>query len=270
MTARRPQGEVSNEVLVRYLQGEMTRSESEETERLVADSRRAQARLDELRAMTDALRQQPDWVASTDLTGAVADRVRAAAPAPGRRPPRRALWLSAGVAMAAAAVAIALVVAPARRQAEEPRAKGSAKAAGDPDRWVGISLATADGQPVGDHLPKGELMVKYTNLGPEPYSHLMVFAIADHGDVRWFYPAYQEAGSNPAAIEIAPGVADRVLPDLVEHDFARGGVVVCGLFLRRALTVREVEAALAGRALTARSRLPFSGSGQHCAGKLVD
>ena len=44
--ARRAQREVSNEVLVRYLQGEMTRSESEETERLVADSRRAQASVD--------------------------------------------------------------------------------------------------------------------------------------------------------------------------------------------------------------------------------
>jgi len=265
--ARRAPGEVSNEVLVRYLQGEMTRSESEETERLVADSRRAQARLDELRSMTDALGRAPDWIASTDLTASVAERVRAA-PAPAARMPRRAIWLSAGVAAAAAAAVAAVVVMAPSRSVEEPRAKGGA--AGDPDRWVGIGLASADGEPVGDHLPKGELMVKYTNLGPEPYSHLMVFAIDGGGEVRWFYPAYQEAGTNPAAIAIEPGATDRVLPDLVEHDFMRGGVVVCGLFLRRALTVREVEAALAGQAVTARGRLPFPGSGQHCAGKLVE
>ena len=68
MTARRAQSEVSTGELVRYLQGEMTRSESEETERRVADSRRAQEKLAELRQMTEALRRPPDWVAATDLT----------------------------------------------------------------------------------------------------------------------------------------------------------------------------------------------------------
>jgi anti-sigma factor RsiW len=125
MTARRAQGEVSNEVLVRYLQGEMTRSESEETERLIADSRRAQVRLAELREMTETLRRPPDWVASADLTAAVASRVRQLEPSAERRRPRRALWLSAGAAAAAAAAVILLVAAPWRpdgRAPEEPRA----------------------------------------------------------------------------------------------------------------------------------------------------
>lgn len=266
---RRAPGEVSNEVLVRYLQGEMTRSESEETERLVADSRRAQARLDELRAMTDVLRGKPDWVASTDLTEAVRERVRAAGPRAARAAPRRAMWLSAGAAAAAVAVVVIVLVRPSR-PVEEPRAKGAAGAAADPDRWVGIGLATADGQPVGDRLPPGELMVRYTNLGSTPYSHLMVFAVDAGGEVRWFYPAYQEAGSDPAAIAIEPGVADRLLPDAVEHEFPRGRVMVCGLFLRRAATVREVEAALARRPLAAGERLPFPAAGQHCAAKVVE
>ena len=274
MTARRAQDEVSNEVLVRYLQGEMTKSESEETEQLIADSRRAQVRLAELREMTAALRRRPDWVASTDLTSAVASRVREIEPSVQSRRPRRALWLSAGVAVVAAA-AILLVAAPWRSDGGgpnldgEPRAKGGAAA--DPDRWVGIALATADGQPIGDSLPaRGEVMVSYTNLGPEPYTHLMVFALDGTGDVRWFYPAWQDEAANPAAIPIEPGVAERVLPDLVEHTFTQGdGVVVFGLFLRRPLTVREVEAALAGKAFGARSRLPFPDSGQHWLAKLV-
>ena len=262
--------EVSNEVLVRYLQGEMTRSESDETERLIADSRRAQVRLAELREMTEALRRPPDWVASADLTAAVASRVREVEPpAPAGRP-RRALWLATGTALLAAA-AILLVAAPWRSGGggpeldAEPRAKGGGAA--DPDRWVGISLATAGGEPVGDTLPRGELMVRYSNLGPKPYSHLMVFAVGA-GEVYWFYPAWQDPAANPAAIRVEPGVADRALPELVEHDLPEA-VVVCGIFLRRAMTVREVEAALAGRAFGARSRLPFPDSGQHCVGRRV-
>jgi hypothetical protein len=266
--------EVSNEVLVRYLQGEMTKSESDETERLIADSRRAQVRLAELREMTEALRRPPDWVASADLTSAVASRVREVEPSAPARRPRRALWLASGTALLAAA-AILLVAAPWRSGGggsdldAEPRAKGGAAA--DPDRWVGISLATADRQPIGDTLPsRGEIMVSYTNLGPEPYSHLMVFALDGSGEVRWFYPAWQDEAANPAAVPIEPGVADRVLPDLVEHTFTQGdGVVVFGLFLRRPLTVREVEAALAGKAFGARSRLPFPDSGQHWLAKRV-
>ena len=268
MTARRAQGELSTEELVRYLQGEMTRSESEETEKRVADSRRAQERLAELRQMTDALRRPPDWVASADLTAGVASRIRQVEPAAVRRRPRRALWLSAGAV--AAAAAILLFVAPWRSDGggpEEPRAKGGATT--DPDRWVGIGLANANGEPIGDTMPRGGVMVSYTNLGPEPYSHLMVFALDGGGEIRWFYPAWQEEAANPTAIPIEPGVAERVLPDLVEHQFMQGGVVVYGLFLRRAATVREVEAALAGKTWTARSRLPFPDSGQHWIATLV-
>lgn len=264
MRPRRAPGEVSNEVLVRYLQGEMTRSEIEETERLVADSRRLQVRLDELRAMTDALRRRPDWIASTDLAAVVAARVQDR-PREARRA-RRAVWWSAGAAAAALAIAL-LVIAPWHREVAAPRAKGGAT---DPDRWVGIGLVGPDREPVGDRMPRGEIAITYTNLGPRPYSRLMVFAVDAAGEVRWFYPAYQEAGSDPAAIAIEPGVAGRLLPDLVEHDFAPGRLTVCGLFLRRAATVREVEAALAGRPLAPGARLPFPGAGQHCADKVVE
>jgi hypothetical protein len=258
-------GEISNEVLVRYLQGEMTRSESEETERLIADSRRAQARLAELRAMTEMLRQPPDWVKSVDLTAAVEQGIQKEAPPA----PRRALWLSAGMAVAAAAAVIAVVsIGPSRStDGSAPRAKGGGPT--DPDRWVGVSLQGPDRAPVGERIPAGGLVVSYTNLGPRPYSHLMVFAVDAAGEVRWFYPAYQDPSANPAAIEIEPGASDRILPELVEHDFAPGPLTLCGLFVRHPLTVREVEAALGGRPPAAGRRLPFPGSGQHCVVKVV-
>ncbi len=261
--------ELSNELLIRYLLGEMTRSESEETERLVADSRRAQQRLAELRAMTDELGRPPGWVASVDLTAAVEQQIRKGAATTPARQPRRAIWWSAGLATAVAAVAVALVIAPWRsHEPGEPRAKGGA--ASDPDRWVGIALRTGGGEPIGERIPRGELAITYTNLGPRPYSHLMVFAVDATGEVRWFYPAWQDAAANPTAIAIEAGVADRLLPDAVEHPFPPGGVVVCGLFLRRAASVREIEAAIAGTALTARSRLSIADSGQHCIARMVE
>ncbi len=109
-----------------------------------------------------------------------------------------------------------------------------------------------------------ELQISFTNLGPQPYAFLMVFTIDASREVRWLYPAYEQAGTDPPAIPIAAGVADIVLPDLVEHDFARGRLVVCGLFLRRALRVGAIETALGGLPPGPGERLPVPDSGQHC------
>jgi hypothetical protein len=277
-------GELSSEQLVRYVQGEMTRSESEEAERLIADSRRAQERVAELRAMMDELRRPPPWAASVDLVPAIRARaVRDEAARSGRA--GRRWWAAGGVTALAAAAAIALTVRPdadvgggdgavassAASQAPAMhgglRPKGGAPA--DPDRWVGIQLARAAGDDfeavmAGAPLEPGGLRVSYTNLGPQPYAFLMVFAVDASREVRWLYPAYERAGTDPAAIPIAGGVADIVLPDLIEHDFARGRLVVCGLFLRRALRVGAIEAALGGRQPRPGERLPVAESGQHC------
>ncbi|HKE15076.1 MAG TPA: hypothetical protein VKB80_09440 [Kofleriaceae bacterium] len=252
-------GELSTETLVRYVLGEMTRSESEEAERAIADSRRLQARVAELRAMMDELARPPGWVAGTDLVG----EVRARMARPPEAPARRRGWVVGGMAVAAAAVAILVVRGSGEPDGSGFRVKGSAAA--DPDRWVGIELSRGDAQPPiapGQRLSAGELMVRYTNLGPAPFDYLMVFAVDAAGQVAWFYPAYERAGTDPAAIRIERGAAR--LPDLIEHRFAPGRLTVCGLFLRRPLTVGKVEAALAGRQPAPGERLPFSDAGQHC------
>jgi hypothetical protein len=275
-------GELSSEQLVRYVQGEMTRSESEEAERLIADSRRAQERVAELRAMMEELRRPPEWAASVDLVPAISARVARGEAAATSELRRRRWWAAGGVTALAAAAAIALL---ARPDAEPGAGDGSAKSAADgaamhglrpkggasadPDRWVGIQLARAHGDAIeavtaGARLEPGELQVAYTNLGPQPYAFLMVFAVDASREVRWLHPAYERAGTDPAAIPIAGGVADIVLPDLVEHDFARGRLVVCGLFLRRALRVGAIEAALGGLQPGPGQRLPVADSGQHC------
>jgi hypothetical protein len=310
---RRPgPAELETATLVRYLLGEMTRSESEETERAVADSRRAQERVAELRAMIDELRRPPDWVESIDLVrdvnqhmarDGVEARALGGARGPGWTRARRwALGGGAGAALAATA-ALVLYLRGARPQPEvagegeavpdqaeqgeavpsgavAPEARPGARAprvrpkgalpAADPDRWVGVELAraraggAAEAVAPGSRLAPGELMVTYTNLGPDPFSYLMVFAVDAAGEVRWLYPAYQSAGTDPTAIPIAVGAAGVALPDLIEHEFAAGRLAVCGLFLRAPLAVSQVEAALAGGQPAPGERLPFSGSGQHC------
>ncbi|HUS63577.1 MAG TPA: hypothetical protein VMZ28_03500, partial [Kofleriaceae bacterium] len=202
-------------------------------------------------------------------------RAGLAAPAPARRPARR-MALRGAVVGALAAAAAVLVVGRVRGGddgGEEAgfRAKGGAPAAGDTDRWIGVHLYhEGEGgrmEKVGDRLPRGGVMVSYTNLGPTPYDYLMVFEVNARGDARWYYPAYMSIGTRPQAIAIERGAVDVALPELIEHDDLPGGpVVVCGLFLRRPLAVTQLEAALAaspGLDLT-RARLPISDAGQHC------
>jgi len=115
--------------------------------------------------------------------------------------------------------------------------------AGPPER-LGARISRDDG-----------LLFAYTNLGALPFTHLMVFAVDASGQVRWFHPAYQQAGTNPSSIAIAAN-ANVPLAEVVRHPFAAGPATVQALFSRRPLHVAEVEAWLARRPL-AHDALPW-------------
>jgi len=83
----------------------------------------------------------------------------------------------------------------------------------------------------------------------------MIFAVDGSGQVRWFYPAYQQAGTNPASISIQAN-ANVPLAEVVRHPFAAGPAAFQALFSRRPLHVEEVEAWLA-RQPPANSALPW-------------
>jgi hypothetical protein len=293
---------LSTERLVRHVLGELSGEEREETTRAIADSRSEAEREAQVRGMIEELGRPPAWTESVDLTAdvrAAIDREGAAASAPvarseagrtarrrGRLPAAARGWLAGGGAAAAAAVVAIVLVGRERGvtdgararggspggevAASEVRPKGPASPLADPDRWVGIRLALAraggGAQPVtpGDRIGRGELQVSYTNLGPRPYARLMVFAVDAAGQVRWLYPAHEREDTDPGAIVIEPGAADRLLPDRIENDLAPGRVVVCGVFLREPLTVKQVERALGGGAPATGARLPLDGTGQHC------
>ena len=133
------------------------------------------------------------------------------------------------------------------------RAKSAGRhAASAPERWAGISAyrVAGSGAPAAArraHVPSDDgLLFTYTNLGARPFTHLMIFAVDASGQVRWFHPAYQQAGTNPASITIEAN-ANVPLAEVVRHPFAAGPATVQALFSRRPLRVDEVEAWLARR-----------------------
>jgi hypothetical protein len=107
-------------------------------------------------------------------------------------------------------------------------------------------------EPVGERIQTGDgLLFAYSNPGAA-YSHLMVFAVDEQRRVYWFYPAYQRAGEDPAAVPIARERAGVELSEVIHHAFAPGPVRLFALFLPQPLHVLAVEEA-AARAYAGRS-----------------
>ncbi|HMA91398.1 MAG TPA: hypothetical protein VKP30_01880 [Polyangiaceae bacterium] len=105
-------------------------------------------------------------------------------------------------------------------------------------------------------------MFSYTNLGSSPFEYLVIFSVDAHKNVRWFYPAYEQPGTNPASIAIKHDLADVPLPDLIHQDWAPGPIAIHALFSSRPLHVLEVEAWIehAGSMQALREPLNVSGA----------
>src|SRR5262245_54158409 len=228
------------ESLAAYLEGEVTASESAALEAQLAEMPAARRRLAQLRDTRDALGAPIPELEGIDLAPAVGRALRAPAAAPRQRGRFWAGFLTAG-ALAAAMGAVALWP----RSSDEFRPKSASAdgdRAGEGDRWAGVQVYRVDGsgepQRLGDRVSAREgLLFSYTNLGPQPFEWLMIFAVDGRGEVRWFYPAYESPGTNPASIGIKPGEAEVALSDAVYHDLAAGPLVLYGVFSHRPLRV---------------------------------
>jgi hypothetical protein len=153
---------------------------------------------------------------------------------------RNFLVWTTGVALAMAA---ALVVA---RPRDEFQARGGA-ASTRPS--ITIYRVHQGGTPerTGSMIQAGDaLAFSYLNPPGSGRSHLMVFAYDAKGRVFWFWPAWQEAATNPAALPIGAGDQAVELGERIAQPFEPGPLTVVGLFGDRAFSVREVESALAG------------------------
>jgi hypothetical protein len=94
---------------------------------------------------------------------------------------------------------------------------------------------------------RDELAFAYTNAKGWPY--LLVFGVDEHGHVYWYHPGWQNAAETPRAVAIQSGRDERELPDATSHDLDGAQLHVFGLFSRTALSVRDVEARILGRAV---------------------
>jgi len=170
--------------------------------------------------------------------------------APEARAPRvRPLWpaVTVSVFAAAAAALFALQRAPtddgfAARGGGAPQSSGSAL-------HIYRVRETTEPSPVVDVVrAQDELAFAYENAEQKKY--VMVFATDELANVYWFYPAWTEASEDPQAIAAATEPGVHALPEAIKHRYAGSRLQVHTLLLDRAMSVREVERALAAGPLT--------------------
>ena len=261
--------QLSPELLAAYVDGEVTPSAASAVERILAASAVERRRADSLRHVREVLSAPVGEIERIDLAGMVRRAARreglghpVAPSTPEPRRPRRERWafLAFGTAALTLATVVLVLRAGERRPVapapDAPRANDQGFAVrsagpGGPDtpaRWAGIRVyregSTADEAPpvLADELPAGAgLLFSYTNVGPRPFTHLMILARDARGEVRWFFPAYERSGTNPESIAIDAGVVRATLHELVRQPFAPGPLAIVAVFSRQPLTVADVE-----------------------------
>lgn len=254
---------IPDEVLAAYLDGEVTPSESAMIQAELVDSGSTRRRLEELRDIRDALANPIDDIEELDLVDSLDRALDGVAPAR----PRRS-WLRSWYTISAAAAACLATMGAARllgrRSDDDIRAKSSTLAAkaqfadiqayrvapGAKAVRLGTRMAASDG-----------LVFSYTNLGHEAYEYLMVFGVDARGEVRWFFPAYEDESANPQSIHIEKGRVGVELRETIYHRFAPGLLTIHALFTPSPLLVREVEARV--QAAPAGSTVTPSSSSTH-------
>jgi hypothetical protein len=231
--------------LAAYMEGELGASDRAEVAAELAASPALRARLERLRALREGLSTPGPALERMDLTSGVRDAIRRGARAPQRRP-RRMLWASGSLLAVAAGVALA--IHGVSTQDSEFRAKSARSQRAS---WAGFQAyrvpRAGAPEPLGKRLGKDDgLAFSYTNLGPAPFSYLLIFARDARGELRWFEPAYEHAGSDPTSLPIAKGANRQPIPEVISQDFAPGPLEIHAVFSPRPVRVLDVEKRLTG------------------------
>jgi hypothetical protein len=238
---------ISPQEMFKYLEGEVTSSRAEDIESHLAECRDCRQSFEKLRALTRSIGEMDEELAEIDLVPDL-HRAIAAEPEPARRwrlfPALAAVSVACLLAVAGTLVWMATRDTP--RPSDAYRVKSAAPAGIQTNRWAGmhVYLLTAEGgtRPLEKKLPgNASLLFGYTNLGENPFSRLMIFAVDQKGSLFWFHPAYLKEGSDPVSIQIRPDQAGIELPEAVQHDFEPGPLVLYALFTRRPLRVSTIE-----------------------------
>ena len=230
--------EPEDEELFHYLLGA---SEGARAAELTAWSRSSPERASRLAALRGLLSALEHVEPTLDLVASIEARISARKVAP---PRRRFAWFAL-----AAAAGLALGVLALRPSAEEPRTKGTNVT---PETWAGVRVyrPQGEGRPVpleGVLAASDNLLFAYTNGGPTPFTHLLVFAVGATGQVYWYYPAWVNSSEDPEAISIGASDEPIELHEQIAQPLPPGRLVLHAVFARRAMRVSEIERVIAAR-----------------------
>lgn len=248
--------QLSYRALAAYTEGEVAASEAASIEEALLTSQEGRQRLSRINSVEAALRDIR-VVEDIELLPSLLPRLEAArrstTQASGR--PRPAFRIAGPVA--AAATVVLLVFAgvllfrqrPSATSVDEYRVKSAASASDVRSRWIAFNAFRLSGeaQPeqVTDTLRSDDgLLFSYTNLGPEPFSYILIFGVDANRRVYWYYPAFLDHADNPKSISIAKDVSRAGLREVIAHPYTEGSLTLFSLFSDKVLSVSDIEAAV--------------------------
>ena len=238
---------VEPELLAAFLEGELTPSDAARVQAELANSADLRQKLAQLELIRAALSAHEPEIEGLDLAGRVQAAIQKPAPATSGRP----WWLWLAGSAGAFALSAAVFAFDSRSAPSWPEYRSKSLASLETSaRWAGVHVyrvrASGETERLGERIARSDgLFFTYTNMGPQPFERLMLFARGVDGQVYWFYPAYERGDSDPESISITQGAAELELPDVVRHALQPGPLVIYALFSHAPLRVSDVEAWLA-------------------------
>lgn len=267
--------------LVRYSEGEVTRSQAQEIETWLTENPKDKRRLERLNQIAGNIRQLDEDPVDPNLLEDIHHAIRELPQEQRRSPYYKYKYL------AAAGVALCTLVGvgvwamsdranqPVPEQRSQFRIKSDGPLTNERENWAGISAyrlneKLAKPESLGTKMvARDALLFSYTNLGQKPFKYLMVFAVDAVGEVFWYYPAYLQEDTNPTAIPIRSGVHEMELPEKIKHNIQPGPLTIYGLFVDQTLPVSKIEGAIkllrqkGEWSVNKKLRLPIENSGQY-------
>lgn len=204
--------------LARLLDGELSENRAAAARLHLGSCAHCTRELEVQRRIIDDLAAPAARVDADRLVAAVLARLPS-------RPVRRSRASMVGGLAAAAATALVLVLVAMRPDQHEGTfvARGGS---GGLAREVGVVLHRLG--PPATVLTRGEhvrsdtrYLATYRNVGAK--AHLLAFAVDARDTVHWLYPAYLDAGTDPAALALPPVARETALSDTVVLDAPASG-----------------------------------------------
>jgi hypothetical protein len=262
----------TEEEMIQLLDGELSQNSARVLEQHLGGCPGCHALRGELERMVGRLAPAPDEFDEPALRQAILTRLSREATASPAQPWWQRLLrpvVLVPVLAAAGALLLAIQVIPRGALPERQPGEFAVRGGGEKEarRWINLwifSHGEGGYRPVQRQIEAdAALAFGYLNVRGA-HRHLMVFGLDAGGEVRWYYPAYEQRGTDPQSIAIRPG--RHQLPDEVKHPLPAGPLMIYALFSATPLRVSRIEKMVAhwrdGGAAAAPERWPLEGIAQ--------